>query len=216
MSMNKKKNYLVLFVISLFLSSTVVLADNTSNVNSTTNTGIKCSELSTDDCKKSQECELVGGTCTDSQVAEAPCDDNNIRKVLKIFGAVLTVAKFFVPLLIIGFGSFDLYKSVIDKDEKSLSKQLKMIIMRVIAGMVVFFLPDLIYFVFNSLDDNINNNGYKTCAECVLKPSANDLCTISDASETYSSNNTASNSKKKAITKSNTNYSGGGTGGGSR
>ena len=178
-----------------------------------------CSSLSTDDCKKRQDCALVGGTCSDAQVASNPCDENDLRRVLKIFGYVLMIMKFMVPLLIIGFGIFDLYKAVVDKDEKSLSKQLKMIAIRLICGLVVFFLPNIIFVFLDSIDKSgTKEQGYQTCAECVLKPNANNLCTISDATETNGgSNNTGSNSNKKANnTESNTNYSGGGNDGGSR
>ena len=138
-----------------------------------------CSSLSTDDCKKRQDCALVGGTCSDAQVASNPCDENDLRRVLKIFGYVLMIMKFMVPLLIIGFGIFDLYKAVVDKDEKSLSKQLKMIAIRLICGLVVFFLPNIIFVFLDSIDKSgTKEQGYQTCAECVLKPNANNLCTI--------------------------------------
>ena len=143
-----------------------------------------CSELSANDCKKRQDCALVGGFCSDAQVASNPCDENDIRRVLKIFGYVLMIMKFMVPLLIIGFGIFDLYKAVVDKDEKSLSKQLKMIAIRLICGLVVFFLPNIIFVFLDSIDKSgTKEQGYQTCAECVLKPNANNLCTIAEDSD---------------------------------
>lgn len=143
-----------------------------------------CSELSANDCKKRQDCALVGGFCSDAQVASNPCDEDSLRKVLKIFGYVLMIMKFMVPLLIIGFGIFDLYKAVVDKDEKSLSKQLKMIAIRLICGLVVFFLPNIIFVFLDSIDKSgTKEQGYQTCAECVLKPNANNLCTIAEDSD---------------------------------
>lgn len=143
-----------------------------------------CSSLSTDDCKKRQDCSLVGGTCSDAQVASNPCDENDLRRVLKIFGYVLMIMKFMVPLLIIGFGIFDLYKSVVDKDEKSLSKQIKMIGIRLICGLIVFFLPTIIYAFLDGVDKSgTKEQGYQTCAECVLKPTTNNLCTIAEDSD---------------------------------
>lgn len=144
----------------------------------------ECSKLSANDCKKRQDCSLVGGSCSDAQVASNPCDEDSLRKVLKIFGYVLMIMKFTVPLLIIGFGIFDLYKSVVDKDEKSLSKQIKMIGIRLICGLIVFFLPTIIYAFLDGIDNSgTKEKGYKTCAECVLKPTTNNLCTIAEDSD---------------------------------
>lgn len=110
---------------------------------------------------------------TTQYVAENACQENDIKRVLQIFGYLLLVAKIMVPLIIIGFGTFDLFKSVIDKDEKSLGKQVKQLGLRVLAGFIVFFIPNIVYAVFSLSDalDIIDTSEYKTCAECVLEPS---------------------------------------------
>ena len=69
-------------------------------------------------------------------------------------------------------GTFDLFKSVVDKDEKSFTKQLKILLMRIVAGIFVFFLPSIVYAIFGlSTDLNIvSEEKYKGCVDCLLKP----------------------------------------------
>ncbi len=107
-------------------------------------------------------------------VAENPCDENSIKTVMRLFGYVLLVARIAVPLIIIGLGTFDLFKSVVDKDEKSLMKQMKQLGIRILAGLIVFFVPNIVAVVFSMSDKlNIIETGqYQTCADCLLKPSS--------------------------------------------
>lgn len=143
----------------------------------------ECSELSDSDCKKRQDCQMVGGTCSDAEIAKDPCNEKSIRQVLKFFGYLLMIAKFVVPFILIGFAVYDLYKSIIDKDEKALKTKLRMIMFRIIAGVTVFFVPDLVWVGFKYIEkSNITGDQYQVCAECVLKPSSNELCTVEDNS----------------------------------
>lgn len=122
--------------------------------------------------------ELKDGKCVVvGYVAENPCDENSIRIVLRMFGYILLIARIAVPLIIIGFGTFDLFKSVIDKDEKSLTKQVKQLGIRVLAGLIVFFIPNIVSLFF-SLSDKLNiieTDQYKTCSNCLLKPTTCDV-----------------------------------------
>lgn len=114
-------------------------------------------------------------------VAENPCDENSIRTVMRLFGYILLVARIAVPLIIIGFGTFDIFKSVVDKDEKSLGKQVKQLGIRILAGLIVFFIPNIVS-VFFSMSDTLNiieTDQYKTCYNCLLKPAS---CSVSSDS----------------------------------
>ncbi len=152
MNMNKNKK---IFVFSLFVFTFLILGMLNVNAAPTTNT---------------QAVEYV---------AENPCDENSIKTVMRLFGYVLLVARVAVPLIIIGLGTFDLAKSVVDKDEKSLTKQIKQLGIRILAGLIVFFIPNIVSLVFSMSDKlNIIETGqYKTCAECLLKPGN---CNVND------------------------------------
>ena len=140
----------------------------------------ECTELDSDKCKKRQDCKLVGGTCKKSQVADDPCNEQSIRKTFRFFGYLLMIAKFIVPLIIIGFATIDLYKALVDKDEKSLNKKLRMVGIRILTGLIVFFMPTIVS-AFLGLSEKTsvkNDEQYKICAECILKPTKKNLCKL--------------------------------------
>lgn len=178
MNMSKK------IIVVLFIFCAFFLFSKSINA-ATTTTVINCSSFSTKDlCDKSGtgKCRWISGSCQAQYVAAEPCNDNNIRTVLKIAGLLLLLAKFIVPLLIIFYGVLDLYKSVIDKDEKSLPKQTKMLLLRVVTGLIVFFIPNLVHGVFKISDklNIIDTDDYKTCASCVLDPLNDTECSTTD------------------------------------
>jgi len=165
MNMNKKLLTVLLFVLSFFIFGNKVYAE--------TSTNKTCNSITTqEECSVFSKCRWISGSCQDQFVAQDPCSDNNIRTVLKMAGFVLLLAKLAVPLLIIGFGVMDLYKSVIDKDEKSLAKQTKRLIMRIVTGVLVFFIPTIIEAIFNMSDrlNIIETDEYKMCSSCLFSP----------------------------------------------
>ena len=145
------------------------------NLDGTANDDTKKDTVCGENMKKDKD-----GNCVDiGYVAENPCDENSIKTVMRLFGYILLVARVAVPLIIIGLGTFDLAKSVIDNVEKSLGKQVKQLGIRILAGLIVFFVPNIVAVVFSMSDKlNIIETGqYKTCSDCLLKPNN---CNISD------------------------------------
>ena len=165
MSMNKK----ILLIIPIIIL-TFILSINT--VYATTTTKISCSSLDKKTCQYNRSCKWTGADCIDAYVAADPCNDKNIQTALRFAGYLLFIAKIAIPLIIIVMATFDLFKSVIDKDEKSLGKQVKIIIMRIVAGIFVFFLPTIVYALFNLSADLkiVEDAKYQGCVTCLLKP----------------------------------------------
>ena len=171
MNMNKK---ILLFIIITLLS----FCTFNNKVIAVTN---ECNRITEEEkCLYKDECKWVSATqsCEKTYVAEDPCDVDAVRRVVRFFGFLLSIAKVVIPLIIIGFGTFDLFKSVVDKDEKSLGKQLKMLGIRI----VVFFVPNFIYAIFSLSDkfDIIEGDQYKTCAACLLDPTNEIDCKVED------------------------------------
>lgn len=107
----------------------------------------------------------------DAYVGENICGDTNILKALRFVGYLLALARLFVPLLIIGFGIFDIYKTVIAGTMDSFSKQLKSFGMRLIIGILIFFVPTICGVVLNQLEGfNVISSEYKSCEKCLLSP----------------------------------------------
>lgn len=166
MNMNKIFKSCVLILFSFFLLSNTVLADG----NTTTSTS--CNNFSTKkECDLYGKCRWMSGTCQEQYVASEPCSDNNIRKVLRIGGYVIQLVRLMVPLLIIILGTFDLYNAMIDKDEKLIFKKVKLLLMRVLVGVVIFFIPTIVKLLF-SFSGNLDENSdeYNICEVCLLEP----------------------------------------------
>jgi len=87
-------------------------------------------------------------------------------------GYVLMVFKIVIPILIILFGMIDLGKAVVASKDDEIKKAAKSLLMRCIAGVVIFFIPTLVGFVF-TLADGFNADGdYSVCETCITNPSS--------------------------------------------
>lgn len=169
----------ILIIFTILISFFFITVDVKGETTTTTTTVISCNEQSSEAaCSTYGKCRWISGSCQEQTVAQEPCNDKNIRKVLKIFGYILIIAKVAVPLLIIGFGTFDLYKAAMDKDEKALTKQTKTLLIRIVTGIFIFFIPTIVdvFFSISSKWNMSENTDYQTCASCVLNPTDTSRC----------------------------------------
>lgn len=165
-----KRLFLLLLVFALFPLIHVNAAPYTTTI-PTSKKATCMNTNSQENCEKYGLCKWENGQCVDKYVAENACEDEAIKRVLKIFGYIILIAKLAIPLIIIGFGAFDLAKAVISNDEKALGKQFKQLGIRIVAGLIVFFLPSLINGILNSINNDTNNSN-KMCASCILEPTS--------------------------------------------
>ena len=100
------------------------------------------------------------------------CTSNeDVRKAFKIISTVILIAHWVIPLIIIVLGMIDFTKAVISDDEKATEKATTALIRRVIAGIVVFFIPTIITGLLNLIDitDGIMDNGtFAACTKCLF------------------------------------------------
>ena len=98
-------------------------------------------------------------------VASFCTDTANIWKVL---GYVVLIFKIVIPILLIIFGMVDLGKAVISSDDKAISKSVSSLLKRFIAAVVIFFVPTIVYAIFNVLQiTEVVKDTYQTCINCV-------------------------------------------------
>ena len=94
---------------------------------------------------------------------------NGLKSTLRIVGEIVNVVKIVVPIIVIGFASYDLFKIVVSGKDDGFSKAFKSIITRVIIGVLVFFIPSILDFGFSLVDGWSNYElGYDECVTCVL------------------------------------------------
>ena len=109
------------------------------------------------------------------------CSSSSYRRPVRFIGWILSIVRIIVPIIIIGFGVFDLYKGMASFDaEKNTKASLKNLVIRILAGVFIFLLPGIIEFIlgmvstWTSGSGNYNySNAWTCCSECVFDSSCN-------------------------------------------
>ena len=90
-----------------------------------------------------------------------------IGPVLKFVKTIITLIQYAVPIVIIILGSIDLFKAVVASKEDEIKAAQKLLIKRVIYGVVIFFLVTIVMLIFNTLASNgnetANANNWISC-----------------------------------------------------
>ena len=92
---------------------------------------------------------------------------------LKFVGIILWVFKIAIPVIIFVMGMIDLGKAVTASKDDEIKKAMKQLMIRLISGILIFFIPTIVMFVFRLLgdfgtaEDLVN---FKVCEDCILRP----------------------------------------------
>ena len=99
------------------------------------------------------------------------CSDPNFIKPFKFLGRIFTILKILIPIIIIGFGAFDLSKAVVASKDDENKKSIRSLAMRALAGIIIFFVPTIVNLVFTLVDDwNQYSTDYSKCSRCISNP----------------------------------------------
>ncbi len=97
------------------------------------------------------------------------CSDPSYRKPMLFLGKILSFVKIIVPIVIIVFGVMDFYKAITSSKDDGLSKAVKSLVIRVIAGVCIFLLPGIVQLVLNMVNEwSDYSNNWCCCTECLL------------------------------------------------
>jgi len=77
------------------------------------------------------------------------CAQDGVRKVFNIINTIINIIRWVVPIGLIVMLSMDIFKKVINPDDKEGQKK---IIMRVAAAIIVFLIPLIIRIVLGLID----------------------------------------------------------------
>jgi H+/gluconate symporter-like permease len=104
-----------------------------------------------------------------------------LSPILQLIGQALNLFKIFLPLILIALGILDIGKAIISSKSEDVKKNMKNFFKKVIACVVVFFIPTICMIVFGfvgGFNDIKENSGvdYDVCYSCMFNPS-NDECT---------------------------------------
>lgn len=99
------------------------------------------------------------------------CNDSDIKKALLIVGNVVFIFKILVPLAIILMAGIDFFKISFSNDpSKDITGSLSKLIKRLVAGIVIFFIPTILNAALNLIaysNDDFQKE-YTECISCVF------------------------------------------------
>ena len=97
-----------------------------------------------------------------------------IEGAFTTIGWVFFFAKILIPIVLIVFASIDLGKAVISSKDDAIQKSIKTLVVRVIAGIIIFFIPTILNFVVELIGGsdvyNQNSGTFSRCTHCMLEP----------------------------------------------
>ena len=99
---------------------------------------------------------------------------NEASNLLQVLGYIIIIFKVAIPLIIIVLGMMDFGKAVVSEKDEDIKKQAIKLGRRALAGLVIFFIPTVIYWIFDGVT-GANNEDLKKCKECIFSP-AGDVC----------------------------------------
>ncbi len=102
------------------------------------------------------------------------CDKSYIMQVILIVKTVFKLLCYLAPLLIIIASSIHLFKIVLNGKDDDLKEALKVTVKRIIAGLIIFFLPAMINYVFTGILDTSDIN-FLACMETASKEKVKEL-----------------------------------------
>ncbi|MBO4600783.1 MAG: hypothetical protein J5634_00940 [Bacilli bacterium] len=104
--------------------------------------------------------ELIKKTIDENPVIEVdPEEDANLctkagtLKVLRVTRIFINILKIIVPLVLIILGSIEMFKAFMSQDSNSIQKSLQKLLVKLILGVSIFFIPSLINVFVGMLDD---------------------------------------------------------------
>lgn len=103
----------------------------------------------------------VSGFCTEAST------------ILQFVGWILTFFKIGIPLIIIVYGMIDFGKAVVASEDDEIKNQTRRVLYRALAGVVIFFIPTLIMWIFGAITEygnSFDEANFEQCKTCVLSP----------------------------------------------
>ena len=99
------------------------------------------------------------------------CANESISRLIIILGIVLNIIKILIPLIIIIMGIKDFFYASVNSDKEAIQKASKKLGTRIIAGLIIFFIPTIVEFGLSLIDDDEINSMFKDCTKCLLNVS---------------------------------------------
>ncbi len=96
------------------------------------------------------------------------CTNENISRLIIILGIVLNIIKILIPIIIIIMGIKDYFYASVNSDKEAIIKASKKLGTRIIAGIIIFFIPTIVSFGLSLIDDEDTKSIFADCTKCLL------------------------------------------------
>ena len=107
------------------------------------------------------------------------CEENGVKQSFQIIGYLLFALKIAIPLILMGLGILDFSKALISEDDKVTKETAIKFAKRIISGVVIFFIPTVLNFIFSLIDDiDKTTSKYEGCTACLFNPLDETKCSF--------------------------------------
>lgn len=110
---------------------------------------------------------------TDEFDADAFCT-GPVEGAFSTLGWIFFVLKIVIPIIIIIFGTIDVSKAVVASKDDEIKKSIHTLVKRVIAGIVIFFIPTFLSFIVKLINGEAiydeTSGTFSRCTYCMLNP----------------------------------------------
>lgn len=93
------------------------------------------------------------------------------KEIWKLIGTVINIFKIAIPIIIVLLAILDLGKAVMAGEDKEIKEAQKMLIKRLVYGVVIFFVVTIVQVVFNLVGQNLSSGDSSVCWICATNPS---------------------------------------------
>ena len=104
------------------------------------------------------------------------CDpENTTLKAFQVIGYILIILKILVPIIIIILGIIEFGKAALSGDEKANTTSFKTLMMKIITGIMIFFIPTVLDFALSMVQGTKDVAlKYEGCTTCMIDPFSED------------------------------------------
>ena len=95
------------------------------------------------------------------------CSDS--KAIWKFIGNIINILQIAIPVIIVLLGTIDLGKAVMAGEDKKIKEAQKMLLMRLIYGVAIFFIVVIVQIIFGLVADQGASTS-STCFACVANP----------------------------------------------
>ena len=92
-----------------------------------------------------------------------------LKEPLQFIGNLVLIFKIVIPIIIILFGMIDFFKAITGAKDEEIKKSARSLLMRVLAGVIIFFIPTIVSTIFSLVSDFAKIEGsFDACQKCVF------------------------------------------------